>query len=217
MDGRMISKVTGPLFAGVLLLGCETTPTVTIPLNPSTRTCVNITYTRLCDSDIRARFPDIAPGDKILYSDSLDSDWPVTDDIWYTPDNVGPHTVRTKHVICIQYGEGRDFECRLDRSDAYYDTEPNKYLVVASRVSPDQAELIVKLWMRGKIVAKNHEWLAPMLPPDPRQVTLDSALLGGYTLTFRASGCAGPVHVRVDGEGDQQVLRVTAPPEVMCH
>lgn len=208
----------GWLFIAALLLlvGCASTPSVEVLSRAPTYKCEKVPYTSLCDSDIRAKFPEILSGDKILDSDILDDDWPVTVIVKYTPEILSEHIALTKIVVCTQYNEATDFKCQIDRPKAYYYTDPDEYLVATDAVQPDQAMLIVKLWMQGKITAKKDDWKAPLLPQDIRWYYLDEHH-GAYVLTMVSSGCGGSVHVRIDGIGEDQVLRITESPNVICH
>jgi hypothetical protein len=170
----------------------------------------------ICDGDIRRRFVEISPTDKLLDSDFYNASEPVTLVVVYTPEVVGPHLVKTKVVVCIQDSNGQSLACQLTRQTGYYDTDPESYILAGNDVDPDTAKKVVRLWMQGKLVADQVDWLRVLRPLDSRLYTLNYALHGIYTLDFRSSGCSGPVYVKIEGVGDAESLRVIRPPEVIC-
>ena len=204
--------IAAPLF----FAGCSSAPSVEVPPEAPSHKCERVPYTSLCDSDIRVKFPEILSTDKILDSDIFDDDWPVTVIVRYTPEDLGEHAVLTKTVICTQYNDATDFKCQLIQPKAYYYTDPDEYLVATDAVQPDQVMLIVKLLMQRKITAAKDDWKAPLLPQDIRWYSLDEHH-GTYILTMVSSGCGGSVHIRVDGIGEDEVLSITEPPDVICH
>lgn len=200
------------------MTGCATRPSIIIPL-ANGRACEKVPYSDICDADIKAGFPDIRLTDKALDTDSDDAGYTaVTLMIRYTPDVQGPHVALRKELRCTQYDRGQPFHCALFRGPVYFDADPNDYLAAESGIPPVQAELIVHLWMQGKVVADDPDWIRVLTVrlEDVRWSALMRGALGGYMLLMHSSGCNGPVHVKIEGEGEQQVLRVTQPPEVMC-
>lgn len=200
----------------VILDGCGSTPSVPVARAPATAGCAMAEWLPICDADIRKRFPEISPTDKILDKDFDDSVEPVTTTVIYTPEVSGPHTVKAKVVICATYGEGQNFDCRLTQPVGYYDTDPELYLRTSNQVSADYAQQVIHLWSQGKVTAEQSDWLSALQLKDARHFILDYHLHGIYVLMAFSSGCNGPVYIKIEGEGDAERLRVIKPPEVMC-
>ncbi|HEX7965233.1 MAG TPA: hypothetical protein VF651_05910 [Gammaproteobacteria bacterium] len=196
--------------------GCTSTPSMPVARAPIGASCAIAEWVPICDADIRKRFPEILPSDKILDKDFDDSAEPVTATVTYTPEITGPHTVKAKVLICSEYGEGQDFDCHLTRPVGYYDTDPNLYLRISKQVSTDFAQQVIHLWSQGKVTVERSDWLLSLRLTDVRNFILDYHLHGVYVLMMISSGCNGPIYIRIEGQADSEQLRVTRPPEVMC-
>lgn len=218
MTRRSVSVWAFMCFAVLCFGGCGAIPAVEVPSKGFNASCDNIRHSGICDSDLHARFPELLPSDRVLDSDSFDSDWPVTVVINYTPEVVDAHTVRAKRMVCIQYREGIPFDCRLYRPTGYYEAHPDDYLVATDNVQPSIGQLIVHLWMTGRVAEKGKDATGEPASQDIRWYTLDHSLFKGYTFSMSSSGCGGTIHIRIDGEGERQVLRLTDPSDaIMCH
>src|SRR5690348_6379991 len=180
--------------------GCATRPSITVPLVDG-RPCEKVIYSALCDSDITAGFPDIKSTDTVLDTDSDDAGYTaVTVMLRYTPDVQAAHVALTKELRCTQYDRDQASHCSLFREPAYFDVDPNNYLAAESDIPPVQAKLIVHLWMQGKVVADEPDWIGVLTlrPEDVRWSILTRGILGGYILWMHSSGCNGPVHIKIE-------------------
>lgn len=219
-EGEYVNRLVGFAVVGIGLVatldGCGTTPSTPVARRTDAASCAIAGSFPICDADIRKRFAEISPTDKILDTDFDDSVEPVTLTVTYTPEVAGPNLVKTKVVVCVEYDEAQSFGCQFTRSTGYYDTDPVLYILAENNVDPGVAKKVVHLWMEDKLTANEPAWLAPLDKQHARNFILEYGLHGVYMLEMFSSGCNGPVYFKIEGEGDAQLLHLFRPPEAMC-